>query len=99
VEIPMGTTLREVIYEIGGGCPNNKNFKAVQTGGPSGGCLTDKHLDTKIDFDNLISLGSMMDLKLSMIESVFIFMDKPYLALYDLYKSVIESNVSLVINE
>ncbi|MEG0077641.1 NADH-quinone oxidoreductase subunit NuoF [Anaerorhabdus sp.] len=60
VEIPMGTTLREVIYEIGGGCPNNKNFKAVQTGGPSGGCLTDKHLDTKIDFDNLISLGSMM---------------------------------------
>ncbi len=60
VEIPMGTTLREVIYEIGGGCPNNKNFKAVQTGGPSGGCLTDKHLDTKIDFDNLVSLGSMM---------------------------------------
>jgi NADH:ubiquinone oxidoreductase subunit F (NADH-binding)/NAD-dependent dihydropyrimidine dehydrogenase PreA subunit len=56
----MGTTLREVIYEIGGGCPNNKNFKAVQTGGPSGGCLTDKHLDTKIDFDNLVSLGSMM---------------------------------------
>lgn len=60
VEIPMGTTLREVIYEIGGGCPNNKNFKAVQTGGPSGGCLTEQHLDTEIDFDNLISLGSMM---------------------------------------
>lgn len=60
VEIPMGTTLREVIYEIGGGCPNNKNFKAVQTGGPSGGCLTVDHLDTPIDFDNLIALGSMM---------------------------------------
>jgi len=60
VEIPMGTTLREVIYEIGGGCPNNKNFKAVQTGGPSGGCLTEKDLNTPIDFDNLIALGSMM---------------------------------------
>jgi len=60
VEIPMGTTLREVIYEIGGGCPENKNFKAVQTGGPSGGCLTEKDLDTEIDFDNLVELGSMM---------------------------------------
>jgi NADH:ubiquinone oxidoreductase subunit F (NADH-binding)/(2Fe-2S) ferredoxin/NAD-dependent dihydropyrimidine dehydrogenase PreA subunit len=60
VEVPMGTTLREVIYEIGGGCPNMKNFKAVQTGGPSGGCLTEAHLDTQIDFDNLIALGSMM---------------------------------------
>lgn len=60
VEIPMGTTLREVIYEIGGGCPNGKNFKAVQTGGPSGGCLTEEHLDTPIDFDNLVALGSMM---------------------------------------
>lgn len=60
VEIPMGTTLREVIYEIGGGCPNNKNFKAVQTGGPSGGCLTENDLDTPIDFDNLVALGSMM---------------------------------------
>ncbi len=60
VEIPMGTTLRDVIYEIGGGCPNNKNFKAVQTGGPSGGCLTEKDLDTPIDFDNLVKLGSMM---------------------------------------
>ncbi len=60
VEIPMGTTLREVIYEIGGGCPNNKNFKAVQTGGPSGGCLTEKDLNTPIDFDNLVALGSMM---------------------------------------
>jgi NADP-reducing hydrogenase subunit HndC len=60
VEVPMGTTLREVIYEIGGGCPNHKNFKAVQTGGPSGGCLTEDHLDTPIDFDNLVALGSMM---------------------------------------
>ncbi|MEI7667876.1 MAG: NADH-ubiquinone oxidoreductase-F iron-sulfur binding region domain-containing protein, partial [Erysipelotrichaceae bacterium] len=60
IEIPMGTTLREVIYEIGGACPNNKNFKAVQTGGPSGGCLTEEHLDTPIDFDNLVALGSMM---------------------------------------
>ncbi|MCT4620826.1 MAG: NADH-quinone oxidoreductase subunit NuoF [Marinisporobacter sp.] len=60
VEIPMGTTLREVIYEIGGGIPNGKKFKAVQTGGPSGGCITSEHLDTPIDYDNLISLGSMM---------------------------------------
>ncbi|KYH34325.1 NADP-reducing hydrogenase subunit HndC [Clostridium tepidiprofundi DSM 19306] len=60
VEVPMGTTLREVIYEIGGGIPNGKKFKAVQTGGPSGGCLTEEHLDTPIDYDNLIALGSMM---------------------------------------
>ena len=60
VEIPMGTTLREIIYEIGGGCPNDKNFKAVQTGGPSGGCLTEKELDTPIDYDTLIKAGSMM---------------------------------------
>ncbi len=60
VEIPMGTTLREIIYDIGGGCPNNKEFKAVQTGGPSGGCLTEKELDTPIDYDNLIAAGSMM---------------------------------------
>ena len=60
VEIPMGTTLREVIYDIGGGIPKGKKFKAVQTGGPSGGCLTEKHLDTPIDYDNLIALGSMM---------------------------------------
>ncbi|BEP28466.1 NADH-quinone oxidoreductase subunit NuoF [Helicovermis profundi] len=60
VEIPMGTTLREVIYEIGGGIPNGKKFKAVQTGGPSGGCITADHLDVEIDYDNLISLGSMM---------------------------------------
>ena len=60
VEIPMGTTLRDVIYEIGGGIPKGKEFKAVQTGGPSGGCLTAAHLDTPIDYDNLIALGSMM---------------------------------------
>jgi len=60
VEVPMGTTLREVIFEIGGGIQNGKKFKAVQTGGPSGGCLTEKHLDTPIDFDNLIAAGSMM---------------------------------------
>ena len=60
VEIPMGTTLRELIYEIGGGIPNGKEFKAIQTGGPSGGCLTEKDLDNEIDFDNLVSLGSMM---------------------------------------
>jgi NADH-quinone oxidoreductase subunit F/NADP-reducing hydrogenase subunit HndC len=60
IEVPMGTTLREVITEIGGGIRNGKKFKAAQTGGPSGGCLTEKHLDTPIDFDNLIAAGSMM---------------------------------------
>ncbi len=60
IEVPMGTTLREVIFEIGGGIQGGKKFKAVQTGGPSGGCLTEKHLDTPIDFDNLIEAGSMM---------------------------------------
>jgi len=60
IEVPMGTTLREVIYQIGGGIKNGKKFKAVQTGGPSGGCLTEKHLDTPIDYDNLIQAGSMM---------------------------------------
>ncbi|MDF2926959.1 MAG: NADH-quinone oxidoreductase subunit [Paenibacillaceae bacterium] len=60
VEVPMGITLREVIFEIGGGIPNGKKFKAVQTGGPSGGCLTEEHLDSTIDFDTLNSLGSMM---------------------------------------
>ena len=60
VEIPMGTTLREIIYDIGGGCPNGKAFKAVQTGGPSGGCLPASALDTPIDYDNLIAAGSMM---------------------------------------
>ncbi|WP_154120527.1 NADH-quinone oxidoreductase subunit NuoF [Paenibacillus monticola] len=60
VEVPMGITLREVIFEIGGGIPGGKKFKAVQTGGPSGGCLTEEHLDSTIDFDTLTSLGSMM---------------------------------------
>lgn len=60
VEVPMGTTLREVIFEIGGGIKNGKKFKGVQTGGPSGGCLSEKHLDTPIDFDNLIAAGSIM---------------------------------------
>lgn len=60
VEIPMGTTLREVIYKIGGGIPNGKSFKAAQTGGPSGGCIPAEHLDIPIDYDNLISIGSMM---------------------------------------
>ncbi len=60
VEVPMGTTLREVIFEIGGGISNGKKFKAVQTGGPSGGCLTERDLDTPIDFDSLLAKGSMM---------------------------------------
>ena len=60
VEIPMGTTLREVIYEIGGGIPDGKKFKAAQTGGPSGGCIPAEHLDLKIDYDTLTSIGSMM---------------------------------------
>nr|MCR4927880.1 SLBB domain-containing protein [Lachnospiraceae bacterium] len=60
VEVPMGTTLRELIYDIGGGIPGGKKFKAIQTGGPSGGCLTKKFLDEPIDFDNLVQKGSMM---------------------------------------
>ena len=60
VEIPMGLTLRELIYEIGGGIQNDKKFKAIQTGGPSGGCLTAEYLDEPIDFDNMVRLGSMM---------------------------------------
>ncbi|MGN0585999.1 MAG: NADH-ubiquinone oxidoreductase-F iron-sulfur binding region domain-containing protein, partial [Oscillospiraceae bacterium] len=60
VEVPMGTTLREVIEEIGGGIPNGKKFKAAQTGGPSGGCIPAEHFDIPIDYDNLIAIGSMM---------------------------------------
>ncbi len=60
VEIPMGTTLREIVEEIGGGVPNGKKFKAAQTGGPSGGCIPAEHLDVPIDYDNLIEIGSMM---------------------------------------
>ncbi|MBR0120917.1 MAG: 4Fe-4S binding protein, partial [Clostridia bacterium] len=60
VEIPMGTTLREIIYDIGGGIPNGKKFKAAQTGGPSGGCIPASLIDTEIDYDNLTSIGCMM---------------------------------------
>ncbi len=60
VEVPMGTTLREVVYDIGGGIPNGKKFKAAQTGGPSGGCITAENLDVPIDFENLMAIGSMM---------------------------------------
>lgn len=60
VEIPMGTTLREIVEEIGGGIPNGKKFKAAQTGGPSGGCIPAEHLDVPIDYDNLMEIGSMM---------------------------------------
>lgn len=60
IEVPMGTTLREIIYEIGGGIPNDKEFKAVQTGGPSGGCIPVAHLDTPVDFESLAELGSIM---------------------------------------
>jgi NADP-reducing hydrogenase subunit HndC len=60
VEVPMGTTLREIVEEIGGGIPKGKKFKAAQTGGPSGGCIPEEHFDVKIDYDNLIAIGSMM---------------------------------------
>ena len=60
VEVPMGTTLREIVYDIGGGIPNNREFKAAQTGGPSGGCIPKENLDVKIDYENLASIGSMM---------------------------------------
>ena len=60
IEVPMGTTLREIIYDIGGGISHNKKFKAVQTGGPSGGCLTEEHLDTPIDYESLKDLGTIM---------------------------------------
>ena len=60
VEVPMGTTLREIVEEIGGGCPNGKKFKAAQTGGPSGGCIPASLIDTPIDYDNLLAIGSMM---------------------------------------
>ena len=60
VEVPMGTTLREIVEEIGGGIPGGKKFKAAQTGGPSGGCIPAEHLDVPVDYDNLIAIGSMM---------------------------------------
>jgi NADP-reducing hydrogenase subunit HndC len=60
IEVPMGTTLREIIFDLGGGIPNGKRFKAAQTGGPSGGCIPEKYLDTPIDYDSLQAIGSMM---------------------------------------
>ena len=60
VEVPMGTTLREIVFDIGGGIPNNRKFKAAQTGGPSGGCIPEQYLDTPIDYENLSKIGSMM---------------------------------------
>jgi len=60
VEVPMGTTLRQIVEEIGGGIPNGKKFKAAQTGGPSGGCIPAEHFDVEIDYDNLLAIGSMM---------------------------------------
>ena len=60
VEVPMGTTLREIVFDIGGGIPNGREFKAAQTGGPSGGCIPKEHLDTKIDYESLKEIGSMM---------------------------------------
>lgn len=60
VEVPMGTTLREIVFDIGGGIPNGRKFKAAQTGGPSGGCIPEKNLDTPIDYESLAQIGSMM---------------------------------------
>ncbi len=60
VEVPMGTTLREIVYDIGGGIPNGRDFKAAQTGGPSGGCIPKEYLDIQIDYESLSSIGSMM---------------------------------------
>ena len=60
IELPMGTTIKEIVYEIGGGIPNGKEFKAVQMGGPSGGCIPKEHIDTPIDYESLQKLGSMM---------------------------------------
>jgi bidirectional [NiFe] hydrogenase diaphorase subunit len=58
IEVPMGMTLREIVFEIGGGIPNNKRFKAVQTGGPSGGCIPAEHLDVRVDYESLLQLGT-----------------------------------------
>ena len=63
VEVPMGTTLREIVYDIGGGIPNGRDFKAAQTGGPSGGCIPKEHLDTPIDYESLKQIGSMMGVR------------------------------------
>jgi NADH-quinone oxidoreductase subunit F len=82
IEVPMGTTLREIVYEIGGGIPGNREYKAVQIGGPSGGCLTEDHLDIQLDFDSLKSVGAMigsgglvvMDEKTCIVEVARFFM-------------------------
>ncbi len=60
IEVPMGTTLREIVFDIGGGVPGGREFKSAQTGGPSGGCIPKEHLDTKVDYESLVSLGSIM---------------------------------------
>jgi bidirectional [NiFe] hydrogenase diaphorase subunit len=60
IEVPMGITLREIVFDIGGGIPNGRKFKAIQTGGPSGGCIPEEHLDTPVDYESLKALGSMM---------------------------------------
>lgn len=56
IEVPMGMTVREIVFDIGGGTPEGRNFKAVQTGGPSGGCIPEQHLDSPVDYDSLIAL-------------------------------------------
>jgi NADH-quinone oxidoreductase subunit F len=60
VEVPMGITLRDIVYEVGGGVPGGKEFKAVQTGGPSGGCIPEEYLNIKVDFDELAKVGAIM---------------------------------------
>src|SRR5690606_6270558 len=60
LEVPMGVTLGDIVFGIGGGIPRNKRFKAAQTGGPSGGCITSKYLNTPVDYDSLIKLGAIM---------------------------------------
>ena len=60
IEVPMGVTLGEIIFDIGGGIPRDKKFKVAQTGGPSGGCLTKEHLNTQVDYDSLVELGTIM---------------------------------------
>src|SRR5512138_1549 len=60
VEVPMGTTLKEIVFDIGGGIPNGRKFKAIQTGGPSGGCIPEKYINMQVDFDELTKIGSMM---------------------------------------
>ena len=90
----MGTTLREIVYDIGGGIPNGRKFKAAQTGGPSGGCIPKEHLDTPIDYESLKEIGSMMG------SGGLIIMDDTKcmvcLAIYNLQLVKVEENVHLV---